>query len=69
MNPNPDITWEIIAHAQLYRRGNRFCDLCTTEKLLIAKELKKASCLNKRTDFTNACVHKRYHKLNNFTTK
>ena len=63
LNPNPNINWEIITHAQTYRRGNRFCDLCTTEKLLIAKELGKTFCLNKRSDFTNACVHKAKHKL------
>ena len=63
LNPNPDISWELIKHAQIYRKGNRFCDLCTTEKILIAKELEKPSCLNKRNDFTNACVHKAKHKL------
>ena len=63
LNPNPDISWELIKHAQIYRKGNRFCDLCTTEKILIAKELEKPTCLNKRNDFTNACVHKAKHKL------
>ena len=63
LNPSPEITWEVLKHAQTYRRGNRFCDLCTTEKLLIAKELRHPYCLNKRTDFTNACVHKAKHKL------
>ena len=67
--PKPDITWEIITHAQTYKKGNRFCDLCTTEKLAIAKEIGKLSCLNKRTDFTNKCVHKMRHRLSNIKPK
>ena len=66
--PNPDITWEIVAHAQEYKKGNRYCDLCITEKLQIAKELKKPTCLNKRTDLTNFCVHKAAHKLSKIKT-
>ena len=64
LEPNPDIKWEIIAHAHTYRKGGRYCDLCTTEKWLIAKNLKDPACLNKRNDYTNKCAHIAKHKLN-----
>ena len=64
--PNPNISWEIIQHAQPYRKGNRYCDLCLTEKLHIAKEIKQETCLNKRTDLTNHCIHKLKYRLARF---
>ena len=67
--PDPDISWEIITHAQTYKKGNKYCDLCTTEKVYISKEFRLPTCLNKRTDLTNSCIHKAKHKLSKFMAR
>ena len=33
LGPAPKIQWSILAKATSYKRGNRACDLCLTEKL------------------------------------
>ena len=68
LGPTPDTSWKIVASAQAYSRGSKYCDLCTTEKVHIARELKNPKCLNKRTDLTNACVHKAKFKLSQINT-
>ena len=60
----PEVKWEIIKRARPYKKGNRYCDLCITEKLYIDRELKKrANCLNKRSDLANRCVHRAQYRL------
>ena len=63
LNPNPDIKWEIITTAPTYRRGQRYCSLCLTEKLFIAKNWKNPKCINKRTDIALKCKHRSRHRL------
>ena len=56
--PNPKIKWSILATAPSYSKGNRYCDLCLTEKLFILKNLNDTSYLNKRSELAQRCRHK-----------
>ena len=60
----PDIRWEILRKTQVYKKGQRYCDLCLSEKLCITEELKRRQrCLNKRSDLTNRCIHRALYRL------
>ena len=65
LNPNPDISWELVRHAWPYKPGGRMCDLCLTEKMVILDENKKNKhlCLNQRNESTDRCVHKLKFRL------
>ena len=62
-NPNPTIQWDILAEAPTYKKGQRHCALCLTEKLFIARNIKNPRCINKRTDIALKCKHKARHRL------
>ena len=62
-DPTPPITWEMIAEAPPYRKGGRYCDLCLTEKMIIAKGFGNPNQLNRRTDIALKCKHRAKHKL------
>ena len=66
LNPNPNITWELVKSAWPYKPGGRMCDLCITEKIAILREnsLDKEKCLNQRNESTDRCVHKLKFRLN-----
>ena len=55
------IKWSIIKHAKPYRKGANYCDLCLTEKVIIA--LADSSYLNKRSEINNKCRHANEFKL------
>ena len=64
LGQEPDIKWTIVCKAFPYKSGQKYCDLCLTEKHFIAEENKKSwTCLNARSDLTNRCVHKTKFKL------
>ena len=63
LGPNPDCKWTILRKGTTYSKGGRYCDLCLTEKLYLAKALKDPRCLNKRTELTSRCAHKAKFKL------
>ena len=59
------IDWRIERQAHKYKCGTRRCDLCLTEKLVIALA-DKSTMLNKRSEIISACLHRtkyRYHKV------
>ena len=56
-----DIKWSIIRHARPYKKGGRYCDLCLSEKTVIA--LAGASSLNKRSEVLSKCKHMNDFKL------
>ena len=66
-NKNLDysIAWSVASTPQPYKRGGKECDLCLTEKTLIAKNMSRTS-INRRTEILNKCRHKEGHTLNNF---
>ena len=54
----PKVTWKILKFARSYQNGQRQCDLCLTEKLLIMK-CKDKNLLNSRSEINSKCRHKR----------
>ena len=65
LGSEPNIKWSILAKTKAYQKGGRYCDLCLTEKLYISKEQisHPFTCLNKRSDLTNKCIHKSMYRL------
>ena len=57
-----DITWSIAAKASPYACGTRKCDLCLTEKLLIAKS-DPEKMLNHRAEIFAKCRHQNKFKV------
>ena len=52
-----------------YKRGDRYCQLCLSEKVFIARanmEETKEEALNKRSEIMARCRHIFPHLLNNF---
>lgn len=58
----PIITWEILSKGVKRTSGNRKCDLCLQEKLLILKQ-NGPNSLNKRTELLSKCPHSAKYKL------
>ena len=58
MSPEPRIKWSIIAKASSYKKVNRACDLCLTEKMHIAQIFNNPSYLNKRSEIALRCRHR-----------
>ena len=61
------INWSIAASAAPYTSGSKKCDLCLTEKLLIATSDPK-TILNKRDEIMSKCRHMNKFKLKCFKT-
>ena len=61
------IKWSIAAHASPYKCGTRRCNLCITEKYIIATA-DPATLLNKRTELLSKCRHSNKFIMQNFPT-
>ena len=57
------IKWSVAAHAHPYKCGSRKCDLCMTEKTLIART-RHPGILNKRSEIVSKCRHRNKFTLN-----
>ena len=57
-----NIKWSIKKFARPYRKGMKYCDLCLSEKTVIA--LAGRSSLNKRSEVHLKCKHMNDFKLN-----
>ena len=57
------LKWSIAAYAPPYRCGTRRCDLCITEKYIIARADQKH--LNKSAEFISKCRHRNKFLLKN----
>ena len=66
-NINYDISWVTRSLAKPMERGGRSCNLCLTEKTMIAG-CKDDSYLNKRNEVMTRCLHRFPHLLNNWYT-
>lgn len=51
------IKWSIHRKANPNKDGSKYCDLCITEKLAIAKSDSRY-CLNKKSEIVSTCRHK-----------
>ena len=58
------IKWAIVLKSQKYRNGSRRCDLCLTEKMLIARS-KHPRILNERSELISKCRHQNKFLLQN----
>ena len=57
----PKIKWKIVMKARPYKKGSRYCDLCLSEKTLIA--IAGDRSLNKRNEIHRKCTHMNQFKL------
>ena len=60
-----NIKWKLVRRAAPYRCGTRRCDICLSEKTVIATA-DPSSTLNKRAEIISTCRHRakfRYIKL------
>ena len=65
LGQEPNIKWEILDKAQPYRKGARFCGLCTAEKIHIMRNIQNPQYLNKRTEVSQKCRHRAKFRLSN----
>ena len=56
------VSWKIARRASTYRCGTRRCDLCLTEKLIIATADPK-STLNAKAEIISTCRHRAKYRL------
>ena len=56
--------WSIAAYASTYRCGSRRCNLCLTEKHVVARADQK-NLSNKRTELISKCPHRNKYILKN----
>ena len=64
-NQDYELDWSIKAKAFPYNGGSKHCDLCLTEKTIIALADPKTT-LNSRSEILAKCRHKRKFCLINF---
>ena len=53
----PVVKWSTISRPQPFQKGQRTCQLCLTEKFMIAKE-RGRHMLNKRSEIAKRCRHR-----------
>ena len=63
-----DIKWDIIVKSIPYICGSRKCDLCLSEKLVIARA-EPGKLLNSRAEIISKCRHQNKFTLKNFKFK
>ena len=63
LNPEPELKWEIIDRAPSYQKGQRYCDLCLTEKLWLLRTSHDPAYLNRRSELALRCRHKAKYRL------
>ena len=64
---DPSVTWSIARRASPYRCGTRRCDVCLSEKLVIALS-DPSSTLNSRAEIISTCRHRRKFRLSELKT-
>ena len=67
LQPTPNIKWKILKKCTIQKPSQETCDLCTSEKLYILKNIRNPKNINKRSDIGNKCKHKNRHMLANIT--
>ena len=63
-NKQYEVAWSVVSRANACRCGTRRCNLCTTEKLLIAQS-DPLTTLNKRSEIISKCRHENEFYLKN----
>ena len=63
----PKLNWKVVKKCNTYRPGDRHCDLCLSEKVIIIKNINNPKTINKKTDVGTTCVHRRSSYLSGLT--
>ena len=63
----PNVKWEILKKCKVYSGGEKTCDLCTTEKFFILKNIRNVKSINHRSDLGAKCIHRNTAKLSRVT--
>lgn len=63
LNPNPEVKWETLCTAPVYKPGGQTCELCLAEKMHICNNIHDTNCLNKRSEIAQRCRHRARHRL------
>ena len=63
----PQIKWKVEKQCKTYRPGDKHCDLCLSEKVIIIKNINNPKTINKKTDVGTTCVHRRSSYLSGLT--
>ena len=66
LGTEPELKWKVIAEAPAYQLGQRTCQLCCTEKLIIMKNFSNPQYLNQRSELAQKCRHKAKLRLNKY---
>ena len=66
LGQEPELKWEILDKAMPYRKGGRYCGLCTTEKIHIMRNMQNPQYLNRRTEISQKCRHRAKFRLKNY---
>ena len=61
-----NVEWNIVKHAKPYKCGSRRCDVCLTEKTVIATA-DPNTMLNKRSELVSACRHQAKFRFKNLS--
>ena len=61
-NKTFQIEWDILEHSRAYKKGDRFCHLCVSEKEWIAK-LDPTTRINRSDEYVSKFPHRRKFKL------
>ena len=64
-NKNFKIKWSILSQSKVISAGEKYCNLCTNEKLFILHNDKHRT-LNKRSELYSKCIHSRKFHAGNF---
>ena len=59
--------WIIYVFMNAYKAGDKHCDLCLSEKVIIIKNINNPKTINKKTDVGTTCVHRRSSYLSGIT--
>ena len=63
----PKIKWAIEKTCRTYKPGDKNCDLCLSEKVIIVQNINNPKTINKKTDCGTTCVHRRNFFLSGVT--
>ena len=57
----------VLQKCKVMKPGDRYCNLCISEKMFLARTQKDTNCINKRNDIGTRCCHTKNTKLGAIT--
>ena len=65
----PEVRWSILRKCNLYKPGQKTCDLCISEKYLIIMNLRSRQCINRKSDIAIKCIHRKQFYYSEYNKK